>query len=732
MKISPRFSAAGRRWARALLPGIAALLALLTVPAAARDESELPPLRALKAGGLKAEVAALIMSGQEGGEIPIEVLALPLAGAGEKLRVPILIEVAGAALAAEQAEEDPLRFEVYAYALAEDGGLRDSLIQLYEVDLERLGDRLRRSGVKFTGDLDLPPGSYSLRVLVKNPGTDRLGLRILPLEVPAAAPAGGTPEGGTPEGGAPEVRRPVLLPPLFPEPPGGWLSVREARERGAPGREDVALLAARPAAKPVLGLGREQSFRLFAYHLDAVGSEITVEVVGAGGRSLELEARVNSYSAAGEGGLRVLDAAFEPAGLAAGDYQLRALLGSPGGEPIASPLLAVTFAADELAGSGVWAEVDPGLLAATGPASRGPASGSPAETAPAPRRKLRREDVAPIVADYAGVLRALGAGDRSTARSSLFELASTLARDVGTAGLEALASVEADAVRAVAKADPAALVPILELHFELYEEARRRNLPLISTHARNTTLRLVNLYADSGSSPEIRRLASDFLASVGGILQQVDLIRFSGSLFKQALAIDGRNENALLALAVSHEKIGQYKEAIDYLDDLLKVRPDHGEGRLRLAINLIREDRKKAARRHLETLLKGRHRPWVLSLAYQKLADLHLAAGEPETAEELLRQGIARLADDQKLHLQLAFLLDARQERDAARQVLDQLGQRPSRRGTSPRHRYTEWPAEAFAETRRGLIAAAEARTERLGTALGASGWPGERWEAAP
>jgi uncharacterized repeat protein (TIGR01451 family) len=60
------------------------------------------------------------------------------------------------------------------------------------------------------GDLDLPAGSYDLRVLVRNGATGATSLRVVPLEVPAFAEAG-----------------PVLLPPFFPEPRDRWLLVRE-------------------------------------------------------------------------------------------------------------------------------------------------------------------------------------------------------------------------------------------------------------------------------------------------------------------------------------------------------------------------------------------------------------------------------------------------------------------------------------------------------------------------
>ena len=70
---------------------------------------------------------------------------------------------------------------------------------------------LEKSGFKFFGHLDLPPGAYTLRVLTRNGRTGQASFRAVPLVVSAFdAPAAD------------------LLPPLFHEPPGKWLLVREA------------------------------------------------------------------------------------------------------------------------------------------------------------------------------------------------------------------------------------------------------------------------------------------------------------------------------------------------------------------------------------------------------------------------------------------------------------------------------------------------------------------------
>ncbi len=657
-------------------------------------------MRAIRTGGLRAEVAALIMSGQQGGDLPIEVLAFPVPAAEGKARVPILIEIAGPPLLAGH-DGGALRFEIYAYAVAAGGGLQDSLIQTFEVDPERLVPRLEDGGVKFSGELGLLPGEYSLRVLVRRSGGGKVGARALPLTVPAA-------DGG----------KPMLLPPLVAEPAGAWTEVYEALNRGEPAREPLAILAEPPAAKPILHQGEDVTFRLPACNLDAVGSELKVEIRDAGPRnaegrdagprSIELPARLRADSPAA--GLRMLTASFTPEGLRSGDYELRAVLGGDG-EAIASPFLPVRVAGRET--GEVWA-------AAARPAGAEAAAGNRAEAA---TRSTSLKDVRPIAAAYAAALHDLAAGDQRAARARLFELGESLARERGLAGLELLDRVELAAARSLSKADPGALAPVMALHHWLYQEARRRELSLLSTHARESTLRLVDMSLDFPSVASQKR-AARVLSSLGGTLQQAAQLRFSQRLFRRALAVEPDNRAALLGVAFNHEKIGDWEEAVEYLDALVEAYPQEGEGRLRLAINLRRMEREKAARRHLEEILAGEHPRWILSLACQELARLHTDNGDLDAAVEALRAGIARLPGSQKLYLQLAFLHDARQEAEKARQTLAEMSLRASSRNESPRRRYTRWPTSALEETRRELDAETATKLGDLAAALETSGWP--------
>lgn len=169
---------------------------VLVVLAAAAAAAE-PGFREVRSGGLQAEVAAMIMSGQQGGAIPLTVETVPVERRGEKVLLRLKITAAGPALvAAMKRASDPFsaapRIDVYAYVLTPDDALRDAFWKSYEVDADGL-DVLRRNDVVFTGEVELVPGDYAARILVLQPGSGELGLRIVELrvaeEISAPAPA---------------------------------------------------------------------------------------------------------------------------------------------------------------------------------------------------------------------------------------------------------------------------------------------------------------------------------------------------------------------------------------------------------------------------------------------------------------------------------------------------------------------------------------------------------------
>ena len=277
------------------------------------------------------ETATQLVGGEEFGSIPAAVLAAPFRAAGERAYVPVLIEVDGAALLA--GEPGPaLPLEIYVYAMDPAGAVVDFLTQTMNLDVAKVEAALRQSGIKFFGHVDLPPGSYSLRVLVRNGITGAASLRVAALEVPAFAAAS-----------------PVLLPPFFPEPPGRWMMVREA-PRGEAKQVAYPFMQKNqpyvPAARPVVG-SEPAAVSLVGYGLAAGDLKAEALVLTRDGKEVgpgTLEV-VGREGGGGGGGPDRLAATFQAPSLQPGEYLLRVTLTDGAGKSQTSAIPFVVPAA---------------------------------------------------------------------------------------------------------------------------------------------------------------------------------------------------------------------------------------------------------------------------------------------------------------------------------------------------------------------------------------------------
>jgi VWFA-related protein len=257
------------------------------------------------------EASSRLMGGEEAGTVPGAVLAAPFRGAGDKAYVPVLIEADGPALLGGE-PPSALPVEVYVYALDAGGAIQDFLYQQLGLDVAKAGAGLRQGGLKFVGHLDLPPGEYSVRTLVRNGASGVFSLRVLPLTVPAFG------------------KGPALLPPLFPDPAvNRWVIVREA-PRGGP-QVDYPFMARQqpyvPSSRPALAPGAEVPLALVGYDLGTGDLKATAKVLAADGKEAATGGvRVLQREATAAGGPDRLLAAFKPPALPPGEYTLSVTL----------------------------------------------------------------------------------------------------------------------------------------------------------------------------------------------------------------------------------------------------------------------------------------------------------------------------------------------------------------------------------------------------------------------
>ncbi len=251
-----------------------------------------------------------LMSGEESDAVRAAVLAAPFRAAGEdKAYVPVVVEVDGATLLAGP-QPARLPVEIYVYALDGVGAVHDFVSQIVRLDLTQAGAAVRQGGVKFLGGLDLLPGDYSLRVLVRNGANGVAGVRVIPLHVPAFA-----------------AGRPVLLPPLFPEVQDRWLHVWEDGEEEGAKRPFPFFLRNQPFvpdAEPSLEPGREVRLSLVGYNLGSGDWKAEARVLTPDGREIPGGSLEVTERRGGEGrGPDRAVALYRPPALQPGEYVLR-------------------------------------------------------------------------------------------------------------------------------------------------------------------------------------------------------------------------------------------------------------------------------------------------------------------------------------------------------------------------------------------------------------------------
>jgi tetratricopeptide (TPR) repeat protein len=216
-------------------------------------------MRTLPAAGISVESAALLMSGQQGGEIALGVVALPVRTDEGGTRVLLRLRLDGPSLLAGQTK-DPLRVEAALYALDAGNGVQGSLLETVEIDLQALRSTVEQTGLDLLGSMPLKPGKYTLRMLARNLDTNRLAVRSVTLPMPEWAEIDPAPPLFPPPAQDPRVTvRSSTLgpldPPLFPED-----AALPATRAPAPALESLSA----PAPSPLLATAEGRKLRAAA------------------------------------------------------------------------------------------------------------------------------------------------------------------------------------------------------------------------------------------------------------------------------------------------------------------------------------------------------------------------------------------------------------------------------------------------------------------------------------
>ncbi len=244
------------------------------------------------------DAAQRILDGFDSGLFDVDVLAPVVSIPGEKAYVPLLIEIDGTGFL-RGSDGGQAQAQIYIYAFDDDGVVEDFTSRELGLDLAKMGDALRRTGLKYWAHVDLPPGNFNVRILVINKGTGDYSLRRIPVKVSEGS-------GGS------------LWPAMVSEPIDRWITVREGADR----QRDVAFpfMAAGapfiPAARPVIAKKGATSVHLMGTSLPD-GAGVEAEVVDSNGTTAKASFQVTQPFAAG-----AAQGELKTKGLAPGEYAL--------------------------------------------------------------------------------------------------------------------------------------------------------------------------------------------------------------------------------------------------------------------------------------------------------------------------------------------------------------------------------------------------------------------------
>ncbi len=662
------------------LSAVFAVVALGSTWAAEPGSAPLEVVEAFDIRAVEAHTGALLLSGQAGGDVEGALTWTVVERSDEGVAtVPFVVEVDGTSLLSSGVGRD-IAIGLYAYVVDDDGRVVDHIAQGVILDPTTSADRIRAAGLKFVGYFTLPPGRYALRVMVRNQRSAAFFMSWSLLELPSGDDVG-----------------PQLLPPVFPDPGAGWLVTRQAGVDATVTLGPGAVLL--PSARPTLREDEPTEIWLGGGGWDP-GARVGVRILNALGRTVSEPVAQMADSAVGRFAFR--RGSLTPVDLPPGDYTLIVTLTDDQTSEVLRRALPIVVVGQ--GGAAVWAARE----------SEEAGAAAPVERSAAPLPKISKKEMRTT---YRQAMAALGDGDSVAARRTLAELERSVLADFSAKALKDLGEAEYAESKELAKSDPYALMPMALLHRELYRSYNARGEGTLAIHARRITIsfaqQLARLKPGNGFSEGLMvNLAAD--------LAQMGASSAARELLEQALLVSPGYREAMLALGFSYERNGVYLEATTAYRRLVDAHPSFDEGRLRLAINLVRTGRDSDGLELLEGLVESDARPWVQAVAAHEMVRYQVENGRFEDAERLVRRALEFNPNDQRLWVLLAATLEQTNRHDEEMSIIGALP--PPSRGVTPRARYAEWPAVGVRASQATLTARAAEAMPALRAALGPGG----------
>ncbi len=684
-----RCLAAGFRLGAAVQRALVALTVLAGLTPSGLEAQAGGRVRLVELPGLRANVATLIVQGAAGGDLPLavvpQIVRAGSGGAGDA-NLEVVVEIPGSRLAeaVTATGENRLTVELYLYALTETGAVAAHRAHAVAVALDRWGEVLTETGLRWAPEIRVPPGTISIRVLATVRGSDRFGLVVTPVEISAAGAAGlGRP--------APVAHCPA------------WLELVAEPESETGNR----------AGRPLWISGERTSI---AWPVPP-GAPWAPEAAGFEVRFATLEdivstAELGDVARTSDGGSWT--GAFVVPELPSGAYRLSIASRREGVE---SPPLEVWVlaAAGELpervrAAGPERACGWPQVLNALTAVAAGPVGGTP------PAGPVRSGGTEAIRSGYRTVLAGLGRAERD-ALAALLELEeSSVAEDPSR--VQSLFDSELAVARELIAADVETALPLVRFHTLAYEEHYRRGQYALAGHSRRAATAMFDAWIEHETRDEGRRLLAAGMAGLAAVADRHRMFAAAGALLERAVEVDPETRSGRLLASMLYEKLGEYESARDHLAALVQSSPALPEGWLRLGLARLRLGEAAAGRRALRRVLDLRPVAWPHAVAFEALAMHSFARARHGEGVRLLQEGRWLLPEEPTLELALAYGLDRLGRTREASRLLARSADASRSEVHSPRYLYTESASALAARVDRRLDRAARVRTARLGAAL--------------
>jgi hypothetical protein len=255
------------------------------------------------------QAAEIMAKGLSGGSILLSAYALPYRSPQQGIGLPVVIQIPGEALA-DALKRKQIGLELFGYLMDDKGGVRDFFRATPSLDTAALGAKLKVSGLQILTTFSATAGTYELRLLLRDPESQKFGSLRIPVVIPAF----------------PSVA--FISAPMVTDDPFARVALPTVTERH-PNREIPFRINDRPftvETSPVLKHGAAREICVFKSPSNGEAKDLKVTLIGADGVEKAQAAEDVKVSKDADGFDRVVFS-IDPKGFPEGEYAIRVSVG---------------------------------------------------------------------------------------------------------------------------------------------------------------------------------------------------------------------------------------------------------------------------------------------------------------------------------------------------------------------------------------------------------------------